>query len=127
MSNNRRIFFVDDTEDYLGLYRQTFRRTDHETPFAADGIAGLEAARQFEPHLVILDIMMPGMHGMEVLQQLRSDNISEKHALSNGRRVIANQQPLYRSSLTFLGVLPPQFLEVMHRPWTFHFAPPRND
>ena len=41
---------------------------------AADGISGLKAARAFQPDLIVLDIMLPGMDGLEVLTQLRRES-----------------------------------------------------
>jgi len=39
--------------------------------FASDGYQGLKAARQDPPHLILLDLMMPGLHGYDVLRQIR--------------------------------------------------------
>src|SRR3970040_72080 len=44
----------------------------HEVVTAADGPAGLEAARTHRPDLVVLDVMLPGLDGVEVCRQIRT-------------------------------------------------------
>ncbi len=47
---------------------------DYDVSNAADGLAGLEAAQKLRPDLVVLDLLMPRMHGFEVCQKIRADN-----------------------------------------------------
>ncbi|MBK9733510.1 MAG: response regulator transcription factor [Saprospiraceae bacterium] len=72
MSKNERILVVDDEEDILEVLRYNLEKEGYLVKTAADGLSALKIANEFDPHLIILDIMMPGMDGIEVCQKLRS-------------------------------------------------------
>lgn len=68
-----RILVVDD-EPAIREYESTLlSELGHEVLAAADGTEALELARVKQPHLVLLDIMMPELSGIEVCRQLRAD------------------------------------------------------
>jgi two-component system, OmpR family, response regulator len=67
-----RILVVDDEENIRVLLSATLRLTGFEVEVASDGVACLHAADDFEPDLVILDVMLPDMDGFAVAEQLRS-------------------------------------------------------
>ncbi len=68
-----RILVVDD-EPAIREYETTLlSELGHEVLAAADGAEALELARVTRPHLVLLDIMMPELSGIEVCRQLRAD------------------------------------------------------
>ncbi len=67
-----RILVVDDEASNLHLLRQVLQDQYHLL-FAKDGARALELARQEQPDLVLLDVMMPGMTGHEVCRQLKAD------------------------------------------------------
>ncbi len=68
-----RILVVDD-EPAIREYETTLlSELGHEVLVAADGAEALELARTKQPHLVLLDIMMPELSGIEVCRQLRAD------------------------------------------------------
>ncbi|HVG23839.1 MAG TPA: response regulator transcription factor [Thermoanaerobaculia bacterium] len=67
----RRILLVEDdakTRDTVALY---LRREGHDVVTADDGVRALEAARAHEPHLVVLDLMLPRLDGLAVCRALR--------------------------------------------------------
>ena len=67
----RRILLVEDdpkTREMVALY---LRREGHEVVTADDGVRALEAAREHEPHLVVLDLMLPRLDGLAVCRALR--------------------------------------------------------
>ena len=67
----RRILLVEDdpkTRETVALY---LRREGHEVVTAGDGVRALEAAQEHEPHLVVLDLMLPRMDGLAVCRALR--------------------------------------------------------
>ncbi len=72
MNKNEKILVVDDEEDILEVLKYNLEKEGYQVKTASDGFKGLEIAESFEPHLIILDIMMPGMDGIEVCQKLRS-------------------------------------------------------
>jgi two-component system, OmpR family, alkaline phosphatase synthesis response regulator PhoP len=72
MSEKQKILVVDDEEDILEVLRYNLEKEGFEVATASDGNTGISLAKTFEPNLIILDIMMPGMDGIEVCQKLRS-------------------------------------------------------
>lgn len=69
-----RIIVADDDLDVCELLGMKLRQSDYEVHIALGGMQALEMMRIVRPHLVILDIMMPLMSGMDVLQQMRSES-----------------------------------------------------
>ncbi len=66
-----RALVVEDEKNLAGLIEKYLEREGFEVHEALDGPAALEVARQVSPDVVILDWMLPGMDGMEVLRELR--------------------------------------------------------
>ena len=69
-----KILVVDDEPSIVKLVSAYLKPEGYELLTAADGPAGLKAARSFKPDVAILDIMLPGMDGLELLQQLRRES-----------------------------------------------------
>jgi two-component system alkaline phosphatase synthesis response regulator PhoP len=66
-----RVLVVDDEENILNLIRSYLTAEGYTVDCAADGPQALAAFRRHLPVLIILDIMLPGMDGLEVLQHIR--------------------------------------------------------
>jgi two-component system alkaline phosphatase synthesis response regulator PhoP len=69
-----KILVVDDEASIVSSVRAYLEREGYTVYTAADGPSAVKAARAFAPGLVILDIMLPGMDGLEVLRRLRQDS-----------------------------------------------------
>ena len=69
-----KILVVDDEPAISNLVVSYLRKEGYEVYSAADGPGGLKAARAYRPDLIVLDIMLPGMDGLEVLTQLRRES-----------------------------------------------------
>lgn len=67
----KRILLVDDEESIQLLYREEFEDEGYTFDSAYNGIEALEKFREDPPDLVILDINMPGINGIEVLRQMK--------------------------------------------------------
>ena len=67
-----KIIVVDDQFDVRSLLFWIFRDDGHEVKMAADGTEALQLLRTFKPDLVLLDMNMPGMNGIETLEKIRS-------------------------------------------------------
>ncbi|MBE7559973.1 sigma 54-interacting transcriptional regulator [bacterium] len=68
-----RILVVDDEAGIRTLLSRVLRKQDYQVEEAEDGEGALLRARQSEPHLVLLDLKMPGIDGLEVMAQLRAE------------------------------------------------------
>ncbi len=68
-----RILVVDDEPDQRFLLRRIFERAGHEVSHATDGAAALRAVRESAPDLLVTDVMMPVMGGVELIRCLRGD------------------------------------------------------
>ena len=67
-----RILVVDDDDELIQLVRYTLEREGYEVLGASNGDAGLAAAMNHKPNLVLLDRAMPGLDGLEVCRRLRN-------------------------------------------------------
>jgi len=67
----KRILLVDDEESIQLLYREEFEDEGYAIDSACNGIEALAKFRENPPDLVLLDINMPGMNGIEVLHQMK--------------------------------------------------------
>lgn len=72
--SNAKILVVDDEPSIVKLVTAYLEPEGYQVYTAADGEAGLKAARAFKPDLVILDVMLPGMDGIELLSRLRRES-----------------------------------------------------
>lgn len=69
-----KILVIDDEPSITNLVSAYLKPEGYEVYLAADGNAGLKAARTFKPDLIILDLMLPGMDGLELLSRLRRES-----------------------------------------------------
>lgn len=77
-----RILIADDDSDILGLVRFILIHAGYEVIGVADGSAALAAFEANPPNLAILDVMMPGMSGIDVLRRVRNnDAIKDIHII----------------------------------------------
>lgn len=70
----KKILLVDDEEGIQMLYREELEDEGYEVISAYTGEEGLQKFKEESPDLVILDIQMPGMNGIETLRQMKMDN-----------------------------------------------------
>src|SRR5678815_2261247 len=69
-----KILVIDDEPSITNLVSAYLKLERYDVYIAADGNAGLKAARAFKPDLIILDLMLPGMDGIEMLSRLRRES-----------------------------------------------------
>ncbi len=73
-----KILVIEDDEMMLRMYTKMFTYVGMETMVAKDGEEGLEKAKSEKPALIVLDIMMPKINGLDVLKQLKAWKETEK-------------------------------------------------
>jgi DNA-binding response OmpR family regulator len=71
VSEKRTVLAVDDESDVLLIVKTALQAEGYEVATAADGPDGLKLASEMKPDVILLDVMMPGMDGFEVLDKLR--------------------------------------------------------
>ena len=69
-----KILVIDDEPSIVNLVSAYLKPEGYEVHTAADGPAGPKAARAFKPDLIVLDVMLPGMDGIELLSRLRRES-----------------------------------------------------
>jgi DNA-binding response OmpR family regulator len=89
------ILLVEDNPDITFIYKDALEHSGHHVDTAGDGQDGLNKAKSKSYDLILLDLMLPGKHGMQVLQELRDDEATKNipvyvlSALSD--RIISDQ------------------------------------
>jgi DNA-binding response OmpR family regulator len=73
-----RILCVDDDRPTVTIVSAVLKKEDYEVETALDGQDALKKAREFKPHLIVLDIMMPDMDGFQVCEHLQADPDTRK-------------------------------------------------
>lgn len=68
------ILIIEDDPDIVELLQYNLEREGYRVNTAGDGEVGLRDARRRKPDLILLDLMLPGMDGLEVCRQLRGDD-----------------------------------------------------
>jgi len=72
--SKKKILVVDDEPQFRLLVQKRLQANGYDVVQAVDGADGLEKARTEKPDLILLDIMMPHMNGVEVLKVLKSED-----------------------------------------------------
>ncbi|MHB1424188.1 MAG: response regulator [Gemmataceae bacterium] len=80
-AQRRRVLIVDDNADAARSLRMLMEIGGHETHLCFDGHSALSAAEKFLPEVILLDIGLPGLDGLEVARRLRAMNLSPRPML----------------------------------------------
>ena len=68
-----KILLVDDEPDIIEIISYNLKNADYDVFSAVNGIEAIKIAKKIEPHLIILDVMMPEMNGIEACEIIRND------------------------------------------------------
>jgi len=79
-----RILVVDDESEFLDITVKALTVCGYETVGALTGVAGVELCRSFLPHLILLDVMMPEVNGIETLRRIREFDRAVKVVMISG-------------------------------------------
>jgi DNA-binding response OmpR family regulator len=71
IQGKKRILLVDDSRPITNFLTIKLKSSGYDVATAPEGTSGLEMARRTNPNLVLLDVIMPGINGLEVLRRLR--------------------------------------------------------
>jgi CheY-like chemotaxis protein len=73
-----RVLVVDDSVDSAETMGELLRIWGHDVRLAHDGPAAVEAAREYRPDVILLDIGLPGMDGLAVARRLKEDGVNAR-------------------------------------------------
>lgn len=74
----KKVLIVEDNKDFLWILRQSFNNQPFSVVFAEDGEEGLTMAEKEKPDLIVADILMPKMNGIEMAKKLKEKGIMPK-------------------------------------------------
>ena len=94
-----RVLIVEDNEKNMKLFRDVLEATGYDTIEATTGEEAVELALSNTPALVLMDVQLPGIDGVEALARLRSDERTESVPV-----VALTAQAMYGDRERFLGV-----------------------
>lgn len=72
----KRLLLIDDDEDLRMLFELAMKKEGYDVACAEDGVKGLAKVAVYNPHLIVLDLMMPLLDGFGVLRGLQSQGFS---------------------------------------------------
>jgi two-component system, OmpR family, phosphate regulon response regulator PhoB len=67
------LLLIEDDKHLAEMYAKKFQNSDYEVTIAKNGPTGIEEAKKIKYDVLVLDIMLPGISGIEVLELLRTD------------------------------------------------------
>lgn len=76
-----RILLIEDDTTLVALYRDLLEKEGYEVTVATDGQQGLQLATDTRPNIIILDIILPKMNGMQVLTHIRATEWGKKEPI----------------------------------------------
>ncbi|MEK7103148.1 MAG: response regulator [Patescibacteria group bacterium] len=101
--NKKHILYVDDDEQSRRLFGSKIADAGYEVLYAKDGNEGREVARRLQPDLIVMDLNMPIMNGIEAASRLKSEEVTKNIPII----FLANQDISIETQKAFveLGVL----------------------
>ena len=110
-----RILLVEDNGELASAIRHNLEIEGYVILHSADGQSGLAAARMAEPDLLILDVMLPGMDGFEVLERLRKEGFAAPVLMLTARGEEADKVRGFRAGADQYLTKPFGLLELIER------------
>ncbi|MCR4294058.1 MAG: response regulator, partial [Elusimicrobia bacterium] len=90
MTAKEKVLLIEDEDDLARLFQLALDREGLRIRRARDAAAGLELFRRWQPDLILLDVVLPGMSGLDLLEELRRES-RVPVILISGRRRPADQ------------------------------------
>jgi len=74
LNQQSKVLLIEDHQFLSELYAKNLKRRDYDVEIAKDGEDGLAKVKSFKPDVILLDIIMPDMNGIEVLKELKASS-----------------------------------------------------
>ena len=110
-----RILIVEDNAELAAGIRHNLMFEGYEVMIAPDGNAGIDAVRSFTPDLIILDVMLPGIDGFQVLRTIRRDGVNTPVLMLTSLGEEADQVRAFRLDADQYVVKPFRLVELLER------------
>lgn len=81
MTKNYKILLVDDDKFLLDMYSNKFTKDGFEVKTALSGQNALDKLKDFNPDIIMADVVMPGMDGLEFMENIKKDNLAPEAIL----------------------------------------------
>lgn len=96
-----KVLTIDDNPVIIRLNESLLRSEGYEVLSATDGMEGLIKARDAQPDVIFLDVILPGMHGFELYRELKKDartrSIPVVYVTASGLEDVADSEPAIRA------------------------------
>lgn len=114
-----RILIIEDNLLAATVYRSTLARAGYQVEVAADGEAGLAAVARSVPDLIVLDMMLPKLDGIEVLRHIRAEHPSLPVIVTSNAYTSERVDALWGAGVTMLltkaNSTPKEFLQTVQQ------------
>jgi len=114
-TNSKKILLVEDDLSIVNFIRRGLQEAGYEVTVAGEGPEGLRLACTGDHDLIVLDIMLPGMDGIEILQHLRDKGIKTPVLILSAQRTVSNKVEGLRAGGDDYLVKPFAFAELLAR------------
>lgn len=95
-----KILVIDDDRGIRSLLDSLLRRKGYDVVLAENGFKGLDLFRQERPNVIVLDLKMPGMDGLAVLQEIRRVDLNQPVIIFTGAGTPETERPLRALGVT---------------------------
>jgi len=75
---NKKILIVDDEDIIVDLVRTRLSSLGYSIEYSSDGQSGIQLAEEYQPDLMIIDLMMPKINGFELIRQLKRSRANQQ-------------------------------------------------
>ena len=82
MTITQKILVIDDEKEFCSLLKEFFEDEDYTVNCSHDGLDGVEKVKSFAPSIILLDMRMPGMGGIEALIKIKALTTASVHCVS---------------------------------------------
>ena len=110
-----RILLVEDNPELAAGIRYNLELEGHDVAVAEDGPRGLSLVQEFVPDLIILDVMLPGMDGFQVLRKVRESGVTVPVMMLTARGEEADQVRAFRLDADQYVTKPFRLMELLER------------
>jgi signal transduction histidine kinase len=110
--HKKKVLIIDDEEDLMNILSAFLSARDFEVQAAMDGYQGMAEIERFKPDIIVLDILMPGMDGWEVCEQIRANEATKDIPIVIYTAL--NDRDLEKKALKY------NVTQVIHKPYSNH-------